>query len=247
MIMSEDTARRFFGDGDPIGHTLTLPFSRNGVTGSEEMTLVGVIANVKYAGLDRAPDDAVYRPFAQQAWMAPYLVARTSGDPGRFAEAVRREIAAVDRGIVVADVTPLDAIVSDAAAQPRIRAVVFASIAGLALAMAALGLYGVVASSVVQRTREIGIRMALGADDAEVLTMVLREGSMLAAAGIVVGLAASYAATRALTGLLYGTAPTDPASFALASVGLLGVMLVASYVPARRAMKVDPNLALRYE
>ena len=247
MIMSADTAKRFFGDGNPIGRTTTLPTSRNGVNGQAEMTLVGVIANVKYAGLDVAADDAVYRPFRQQTWPSPFLVAQTATDPQTFAGTLRREIGAVDRGMVVADVRPLDAVVADAAAQPRFRTVLLASIAALALAMAIVGLYGVVAYSVAQRTKEIGIHMALGARGADVLQMVLREGVALAAAGIAGGLAMSAAATRTLEGLMYGIAPTDAASYVLASAGLFGVALVASYLPARRATKVDPLVALRQQ
>jgi putative ABC transport system permease protein len=247
MIMSVDTARRFFGDGDPIGRAMSLPVRRNGVNGRADMTLVGTIANVKYSGLDAAADDAVYRPFKQQTWVAPYLVVRTTGDPENLVPTVGREIAAVDRGIVITGVRALDAVVSDAAAQPRVRTVLLAAIAGLALLMAIVGLYGVVAYSVSQRTREIGIRMALGARGGDVLAMVLWEGLQLAVAGISGGLVAAFAATRALTGLLYGIAPTDAVSFGFAGASLLIVALMASYVPARRATKVDPLVALRYE
>jgi putative ABC transport system permease protein len=247
MIMSVDTAKRFFGDGDPIGRTMTLPVNRNGVNGSAEMTLVGTIANVKYSGLDAAADDAVYRPFTQQTWVAPYLVVRTAGDPQALVPTIGREIAAVDRGIVISDLRPLDAIVSDAAAPPRFRTVLLAAVAGLALSMAIVGLYGVIAYSVAQRTKEIGIRMALGANRGEVLAMVLREGGVLAAAGLVGGLAIAAVVTRALSGLLYGIAPTDAASFVFASATLAVVALAASYLPARRAASVDPLIALRDE
>jgi putative ABC transport system permease protein len=247
MIMSVDTAARFFGDGDPIGKAMSLPVTRNGGKGTELMTLVGVVANVKYSGLDAAPDDAVYRPFAQQTWVAPYLVARTVGDPEYLVTTLRREIAAVDRAIVLSDIKALDEIVSAAASQPRFRTVLLTAIAGLALLMASVGLYGVVAYSVAQRTREIGIRMALGADRSNLLHTTLREGLLLAVAGILCGLPAGYWATRTLTGLLYGIEPTDLASFGLASAGLLIVTLASSYVPARRATKVDPLIALRCE
>jgi ABC-type antimicrobial peptide transport system permease subunit len=156
-------------------------------------------------------------------------------------------MAILDRGIVLADVTPLDSIISNAAAQPRFRSVLLGSIAGLALVMAIVGLYGVIAYSVSQRTREIGIRMALGAHRDDILGMVLREGLVLAGFGILGGLLGAYAATRVLSGLLYGVAPTDAASFGFAAAGLVVVALVASYVPARRAMKVDPLVALRIE
>jgi putative ABC transport system permease protein len=247
MIMSIDTAKRFFGDGDPIGRTMSLPVLRNGKSGREDMTLVGTIANVKYSGLDAAADDAVYRPFRQQPWVAPYLVVRTTGEPGSLVPTLRREIAMLDRAIVLADVTPLDAIISNAAAQPRFRTVLLGSIAGLALVMAVVGLYGVVAYSVSQRTREIGIRMALGAGQDDILGMVLREGLILAGFGILGGVVSAYAATRALSGLLYGVAATDALSFGFAGGSLFIVALVASYVPAHRAMKVDPLVALRVE
>jgi predicted permease len=247
MIMSVDTARRFFGNGDPIGRTLSLPLNRNGVNSRVDMTLVGIIANVKYSGLDAAADDAVYRPFKQQTWVAPYLVVRTAGDPQLLVPTVRREIGNIDRGIVVSDVRALEGIVSDAAAQPRFRTMLLASMAALALLMAVIGLYGVVAYSVAQRTREIGIRMALGARRHDVLAMVLREGLMLAAAGIATGLLLAVLAVRALTGLLYGVASTDAMSFAASAVSLLIVAFFASYIPARRATKVDPLIALRSE
>ena len=247
MIMSVDTARRFFGDGDPIGRTMSLPVSRNGVTGREEMTLVGTIANVKYSGLDAVADDAVYRPFRQQTWVAPYLVVRTAEDPQNLVPILGRAIAAVDRDVVITDVRTLDSIVANAAAQPRFRTVLLCSIAGIALLMAVVGLYGVVAYSVSQRTNEIGIRMALGAHRGDVLAMVLREGLLLAVVGIVGGLVAAIAATRILSGLLYGIAPTDAISFGVACASLLIVALLATYFPARRATKVDPLVALRHE
>jgi putative ABC transport system permease protein len=247
MIMSVDTATRFFGPGDPLGRTLLLPVLRDGVQRNAEMTLVGVVSNVKYSGLDAPADDAVYRPFRQQALLAPFLVVRTAGDPRAILPVVGREIAAIDRGVIVADVRALDTIVSDAAAQPRFRTAVLVAIATLAVVMAIVGLYGVIAYSVAQRTREIGIRVALGAHRRDVVGMVLREGLRLAVAGIVAGAIGALAASRILSGLLYGIAATDPASFVLAGGALLVVALFAAYIPARRAMRVDPLVALRCE
>jgi putative ABC transport system permease protein len=247
MIMSVDTARRFFGDGDPIGRTMSLPILRNGVTKSEETTLVGVVANVRYGGLAMAPDDAVYRPFAQQPWVAPFLVARTARAPEGLLSVIRREIAAVDQAIVVADVRPLDALVSDETTQPRFRTALLAGIAGLAMLVGAVGLFGVVAQSVSQRTREIGIRIALGAGRNEIRRMVLREGAWLGLSGVVLGVPAAFVAARTLRGLLYGVEPADVLSFVLASAALLTVSLAATYIPAARAARVDPLVALRSE
>ena len=247
MIMSQGTAKRFFGTGDPLGRTMSLPVIRDGKKTSTELTLVGITADVKYAGLGAPPEDIVYRPFQQQPWAAPFLVVRTSGDPTEFTLSVRRGIAAVDKGILTSSVTTLDQLVMDAAAQPQLRTVLLASIAALALGIAAIGLYGVIAYAVSQRTKEIGIRLALGATSRDVLAMVLSDGLRVAIAGIVVGTASALVLARLLAGLLYGITSTDPASFLLASLALLGLTLVASYIPARQAALVDPIRALRTE
>jgi predicted permease len=247
MIMSEDTTKRFFGNDEPLGHTMSLPLLRDGRTTSAEMTLVGVVANVTYAGLGAPPDDAVFRPFAQQPWVTPFLVVRTTGDPATFASTLRRGIAAADQSIVTSSVTPLDQLVADAAAQPHFRTVLLASLAGLALGIAGVGLYGVVAYTVSQRTKEIGIRIALGATSRDVLGMVLSDGMLVASAGVGIGVASAWVLAKLLSGLLYGIAPTDPASFFVASIGLLVLTLVASYIPARQAARVDPIRALRSE
>jgi len=244
MIMSEDTARMLFKERNPIGRTLTLPST---IKRSETVTLVGIIANIKYAGLDAAPNGAIYRPYAQTPWPSMFLLARTSGDPSGVARSLGSAVAEVDRGITFARANTLDDMVADAASQPRFRTALLASCAVLALVLAAAGLYGVVAYGVSRRTTEIGIRMALGADRAAVVTMVLREGARLAIAGIVVGVAASAALTRLVSGLLYGVAPTDPLSFVAAAAALFAIALISSYLPARRAARVDPLTALRAE
>jgi len=247
MIMSEDTARRFFGSGDPLGRTMRLPELRDGRNASADMTLVGVVANVKYAGLGAPPDDAVFRPFAQQAWLAPFLVVRTDGDPASVAPALRKAIGTADRRVVTSAIAPLDQVVADAAAQPRFRSVLLASLAGLALAIAVVGLYGAISYAVSQRTKEMGIRLALGATSRDVLAIVVGDGMIIAAAGIVAGLASALLLARLLTGLLYGIGPADPVSFVAAAAGLFALTLVASYIPARRAARVDPIRTLRTE
>jgi putative ABC transport system permease protein len=247
MIMTADTARRFFGAGRPIGRAMTLPVLRNGASGSEQVTLVGVVSNVKYSGLQAAPDDAVYRPLRQQAWPLLFVVARTMDDPAGIASALPREIAAVDGGVAVSSVATLDALIAGEASQPRFRSALLAVLALFALAIASLGLYGIVAYRISQRTKEFGVRMALGADRLNLLALVLREGAALTAAGLAVGLGGALATTGALRGLLYGIEPLDPATFAAASGLLLVVAAVATYVPARRASRLDPTVALRTE
>ena len=244
--MSADTARMLFKDPNPIGRTMTVPSTVK--PGSSELaTLVGVIANVKYSGLDAAPNGAIYRPFAQAPWPSMFVLARTSGDPSAVARALAAAVAEVDRGITFSTASTLDGMVSDAASQPRFRTVLIASCAGLALVLAAAGLYGVIAYAVSRRTLEIGIRMALGADADDVVAMVLREGARLAIAGVAVGVAGSLALTRLVSGLLYGVAPTDPLSFVFAVIALLAIAMISMYIPARRAASVDPLLALRAE
>jgi putative ABC transport system permease protein len=247
MIMTPDTARHFFGDGDPIGRTLALPVFRDGVTGRGTITLVGIIDDVKYSGLDRAPDNAIYRPFAQQPWPQAFLVARTDSDPAALLITLRRQIAEVDSAISVSGVSTLNNVVFEAAAQPRFRTLLLAALAGLALALAVVGLYGVVSYSVSQRTTEIGIRMALGATSSDVVTMIVGEGMWLAVGGVVIGFAMAFALARTVATLLYGVAPTDVASFAFAAGFLLLCTLLASYVPARKATSIDPAVALRAE
>jgi predicted permease len=247
MIMSEDTAKRFFGPHDPLGRTMSLPVLRDGRSSSTEMTLVGITANVKYAGLAAPPDDVVYRPFAQQPWASASLVVRTSGDPADFALTLRRGIAAVDKAIVTSSVTTLDQLVMNEAAQPQFHTALLASLAALALGIAGIGLYGAVAYAASQRTKEIGIRIALGATSRDVLMMVLGDGFVVAIAGIVAGATSAWMLASLSGRLLYGIAPTDPVSFLLSSAGLLGLTLAASYIPARRAARIDPIRALRTE
>jgi putative ABC transport system permease protein len=226
---------------------MSMPVLRDGKRSNAEMTVVGVTTNVKYAGLTAPPDDVVYRPFAQQPWVAPFLIVRTSGDPADFALTLRRGIAAADTGIVVSSVTTLHQLVMDATAQPQFHTVLLGSLATLALGIAAIGLYGLVAYAVSRRTKEIGIRIALGATSGDMLTMVLSDALIVAIAGIVVGTASAMIVARGLAGLLYGITPTDPTSFILASVGPLGLTIVASYIPARRATRIEPIRALRTE
>jgi len=247
MIMSESTARRFFGDGDVVGRTMRLPMVKEGKTASVDMTLVGVTSNVKYAGLTTPADDIVYRPFAQQPWMAPFLVVRTSGDPTDFAPTLRRAIATTDPAIVTGAIATLDRAVLDAVAQPQFRAVLLGSLALLAIAIAAIGLYGVVAYAVSQRAREFGIRIALGATPQEIVRSVVVWGVVLAAIGCAVGLGGAIALVRLIQQLLYDTSPTDLTVLVTVPTLLIIIGTVSVWLPARRAARVDPIVALRSE
>jgi putative ABC transport system permease protein len=243
MMLSARTARRLFGERDPIGRS--VPLGEPGPDGRRGVTVVGIAGDVKYAALDAPADGAIYGPLAQMPLDTLFFVARTRGETALAIAAIRRAAAAVDPAIAVFVTGTLEDLVSEAAAQPRFRTALLVTLATLALALAAIGLYGVVAHAVAQRTAEIAIRLALGARSSTVVRMVLRQGLQLAAAGILVGLVAAFALARTLTAMLYGIAPTDAWSFAAAAACLVVVTLVASYVPARRATRVDPLVALR--
>jgi predicted permease len=242
-IVSVDAARDLF-EGDPLGRTLPLP-TRKG--GSLAATVVGVVGNVKYEGLAKPAVPTVYVPFAQLPWSTAFLAARTAGEPKAFAPELRRAISEVDRRSGIAGIETIEEIRSREAAPPGFRTAVLGAIAALAAALAAIGLAGVVGYTVSRRTAEIGVRMALGACRGDVLFMVLREGLLLGAIGGASGLAAALALTRVLGAFVYGITATDPASFVSAAAVLLLLVLLASYLPARRAARVDPTLALRAE
>lgn len=247
VMMSADTARQLFGHEDPLGQKIQLPVLRDGTTGREEMTVVGITAPVRYSGIDQAADALVYRPFAQQPWRSVFLVARTTGDPEQLVGQLRREIAAVDAAITVSDTATLETVLTDLTAQPRFRAVLLLGFASASVLIAAVGLYGVIAFSASQRRAEIGLRMALGAERRQVRTMILREGLMLVLLGITLGLLGAYALVGLASSLLYGIAPTDAVSFAAAATGVLVFGIAASYLPAVAASRADPMMVLRAE
>jgi putative ABC transport system permease protein len=247
VILGAGTARRLFPDQDAIGQRIGLPTARNGKNTSVDMTIVGVVADVKFSGLDQPADDVVYRPFVQQPWLSAFVVVRTTGDPALAASQLAREVALVDPAVAVSDVQSMDSVLSSVTAQPRLRGLVLASIAVMALVIAAVGLHGVVAYSVSQRRAELGVRMALGADAPRIRRMVVREGLILVAAGAGLGLLGAIAATRALSTLLYGVAASDPVSYILATAAAFAAGLAGSYLPARRASRTDAAVVLRGE
>jgi putative ABC transport system permease protein len=238
-MLNREAAVRFFGTDDPIGRT--LPFGKTGVT------IVGVVENVKYTGIAAPKEGVVFRPFAQQPFRFGVLVARTDGDPALVAAQVRQAIRNYDSQINITTVQPLTTWVSDAVAQPRFRTALLSSIAGITLILAMIGLYGVIAYSTGQRTSEIGVRVAVGAQRADVVRLILAEGARLAIIGTVIGVAGAYWTTRLLASFLYGVTATDVPAFAAAVAALLIVALVATYLPARKASRIDPMAALRAE
>ncbi len=213
------------------------------------ITIVGIVGDVHQAGLDSPARPEMYLPYLQQdfGFEPEYLVVRTLSDPMRMADAVRQQVWAVDNEQPVAGAMPLEDLVDSTLAPRETQAYVLGGFAVLALLLVALGIYAVLSFTVTQRTQEIGVRVALGAQPGDVLQMVMSQGVRLFLLGAVIGLAAAFALSRTLEHLLYGVSATDPISFALVTLLLAGVTLLACYFPARRAMRVDPMIALRYE
>ena len=239
-IINETMARRFWPDEDPIGRRLT---SYGGVS----REIVGVVRDVKNRQLSEAAGPQLYTPFPQTPWPFLAVVARTAGDAQALAGTLRRAVAAVDPELAAGDVRTIDDYLSDAVATPRFNATLTAGFAALALFLAGCGLYGVMSYSVVQRNREIGIRMALGAQPADLRGMVVSQALRMGGMGLAIGLAGALAASRLLGALLFDVSPSDPVTFAAVCGLLLGVVVVAGYLPARRATRVDPMVALRAE
>jgi putative ABC transport system permease protein len=252
VVMNDTAARRLFPGRDPMGRRIALPlfpqppFPQPAVR--TLATVVGIVSDVKFSKLDANPDAELYIPFAAAPLLLEFsVVVRVDGDPAAVAPAVQKAMAELDRTQPIAGVKTLDQALADSIAPRRFNLLLLGVFAASALALALIGIYGVIAFSVAQRTREIGVRMALGAQRRDVVRMVVGQGMALAAAGIVAGIAAALMATRALASLLYDVTPTDPATFAGVAALLAVTALAACGGPARRAALVDPIVALRCE
>jgi len=244
VIINDTMARGFWPGRDPTGRRILLGAPRPGALW---LTIVGVVGDVRNSGLSVTPLPQMYVPLGQSPALSMALVVRTTVDAPSVISIMRREVFALDPGQPLYDVKTMEQRMAATVAQPRFQTVLLGIFAALALILAAVGIYGVIAQSVAQRTHEIGIRMALGARPAVVLLMVLGEGAALAASGIALGLVGMLALGRVLSSLLYEVAPFDPATFAEAVLLLTAVALAACHVPARRAARVDPMTALRWE
>ena len=241
-VINEMMARRHFPNEDPIGKKIHVT---NGPETFRE--IVGIVGDVKHYGMDSETTVQTYEPFRQVPPSYMEVVIRYSGDPAPLGAAVREQVLSVDREQPVASIRRLDQIVHDSMVRRRFSMVLLAIFASVALVLAAVGIYGVMAYSVTQRTRELGIRLALGARQADVFRLVVLQGMALALMGLLTGLAGALALTRVISSLLFRVQATDPAVFAAIALLLGSVALLASYIPARRAMRVDPMVVLRYE
>jgi putative ABC transport system permease protein len=245
VVINQSMADQFLPGDDPLGKKLQI--YPNPARWRE---IVGVVGDVKLLGLDADISPAIYVPAAQNpypnAMRNSFLTVRATGDPRNLIAAIRNEMKNVDSGVPVANVRLLEQIVGDSVAPQRLNMWLLLAFAGLAALLAAVGIYGVMAYSVTQRTREIGVRMALGAGSTAMLRMVLLEGAKVTAAGVITGLAAAFALTRLMSTMLYKVSAADPLTFAGISTLIVGVSLLANYIPARKASRVDPMVALRH-
>jgi putative ABC transport system permease protein len=245
LVVNDTFAKRFFPNGDAIGKRIRLGKLTSDFPWA---TIVGIVGDVRGFALDEPPEPTMYWPVAQiRSTPSLSIVVRTESDPAALAPSARDAIAKIDGAQPIYDVQPLDQLVAKSLGQRRFTLMLMVLFGVIALVLSAIGIYGVMAFAVTQRTQEIGIRMALGASALDVLKMVVGSGMFLAAIGVVVGLIGAFALTRLMASLLFGVSPTDLVTFGFVTGGLLMVALLACYIPARRATKVDPLVALRYE
>jgi len=243
VVINEAMARAFWPNEDPIGKRMNI--TRGGEP--EWREVVGIAGDIHHRGLSVPPEPEMYVPYAQQPMQTFRLAIRTTGDPMRLASAMRQAVWSVDSKQPVMRVQTLEKIVATSYSETTFYATLLASFAGLALALASVGIYGALSYSVERRTREIGVRIALGAQRKDVLSLVVGQGLKLAALGLALGLVAALALTRFIETLLHGVKPTDPATFVAVSLLLLLVAILASWLPARRATRLDPITVLRHE
>jgi predicted permease len=247
-VVNQALTRKYFPNEDPVGRQIKLGKAEDN---KPWLTIVGVADDVKsttvFNEMGYVEDPCVYRPLKQDPAAPVSIYLRTASNPLLLASSVRREISDLDSNLAPADPQTMNEWLAQFRSQPRLRAIVLAVFAGLALLLTAIGIYAVLSQSVLQRTHEIGVRMAMGAERRDVLSLIVGRGVVLVLAGVGIGVAAGLALARLIAGLLYGVAPADPTTFVAVSLLLTAVALCSSYIPARRASKVDPMVALRHE
>jgi putative ABC transport system permease protein len=243
-VINRTLAAQLFPGQNPVGRRLKLV---NPEQSPEWRTIVGVVGDVKYRGLNEESQPTIYTPFAQTPFMWLYVMVRTPETLESMARSLRTVVPAVNPSLTAANIRSMEDVVAQSVAVPRFNMLLLSGFAALALVLSAIGIYGVIGYSVAQRTHEIGVRMALGAERSDVLRLVLKEGVVIAAAGVALGLAAAALLSRLMANLLFGVTAHDPVTFGLSGGLLLFVALCASYIPARRATRVEPVTALRSE
>jgi len=241
VMVNQSLVRRYWPNGNPIGKRIWVGRV------PDPMQVVGVLGDIRNVNLAADPQPEIYLPFAQRPWAAMNLITRVQGDPHPFIPAIRAAVFAIDRDQPVTAVKSMEEVLETAAARPRFTTWLLAALAATAVLLALVGIYGVVAYSSAQRTQEVGIRVALGASREDILRLILFHGVALAGTGMAIGIAAALLLTRLLAGLLYHVTATDPLTFVAGTLLFLLVSLAASLFPARRAMRVDPAVALRCE
>jgi putative ABC transport system permease protein len=248
VLITDSAARQYFPNEEPIGQKITLGWGRGKDTPRAGGEVVGIVGDAKEAGLDEEEPPQLYMPYRQWPVQGMSLILATTIPPASVADAARRAVYATDANMPVANVKTLEQIVARSISQPRFYTMLLAVFAGVALLLAAIGIFGVLSYAVAQRTREIGIRMALGAQERTVLGLVVRQAMALAAAGVAIGVILALALSRSLVSkMLFSTSPHDALTFVSVAAILGTVALAASYIPARRATRVDPIVALRSE
>jgi putative ABC transport system permease protein len=243
VVVNAALARQKYPGEDALGKKLYIEWGRPETT----YEIVGVVGDVRQQSLDQAAAPGLYLANLQQPTTPVYLVARTLGDPKQLMREIEREIHAMNRSLAISEVRTMDAYVADSVSEPRFHAILLGGFAALAVLLAAVGIFGVISYAVAQRTQEIGVRRALGAGTAGVMRLVLAQALGLAVLGVAIGLAGALAISRILRTMLFGITATDAVTFVSVAAGLLAVAFLASYLPARRAARIDPMRALRYE